>query len=130
MAADWEWLDDSIVRLAHAEQLAEHGGGAGVRDANMLASALARPRNRAAYADADAAELAAAYAYGLARNHPFIDGNKRTAAVAAEAFLAINGYDMLASDVEVVVQITALAAGELDKEQLTTWYREHLSPHD
>ncbi len=109
----------------HVEQLAEHGGGRGVRDAGMLESAMMRPRNLSSYGEVDAASLAAAYAFGIARNHPFIDGNKRTAAVVDETFLALNGLSLSASDAEVVVAIVALAAGEMTEAELADWFRQH-----
>lgn len=112
---------------AHAEQLAEHGGGEGVRDAGLLESAMARPQNLAAYGEPDAAELAAAYAYGVARNHPFVDGNKRTAAVVSETFLVLNGYMLTATDAELVVAFLALAAGSLSEEETAAWFRDHLA---
>lgn len=111
---------------AHAEQLAEHGGGEGVRDAGMLDSAMARPRNLAEYGEPDVAALAASYAFGIARNHPFVDGNKRTAAVVSETFLMLNGYAVDASDAEVVVAFVALAAGELSEDELADWFRTRL----
>lgn len=111
---------------AHAEQLAEHGGGEGVRDAGMLDSAMARPRNLAEYGEPDVAALAASYAFGIARNHPFVDGNKRTAAVVSETFLMLNGYALDASDAEVVVAFVALAAGELSEDELADWFRTRL----
>lgn len=112
---------------AHAEQLAEHGGGDGVRDAGLLDSAMARPQNLALYGNPDIAELAASYAYGIARNHPFVDGNKRTAAVVSETFLVLNGGTLRANDAELVVAFLALAAGELSEDELTAWFREHLA---
>ena len=111
---------------AHAEQLAEHGGGEGVRDAGMLDSAMARPRNLAEYGEPDVAALAASYAFGIARNHPFVDGNKRTAAVVSETFLMLNGYSLDATDADVVVAFVALAAGELSEEELADWFRIRL----
>lgn len=111
----------------HAEQMAEHGGGGdGVRDPGLFESAMARPRNLALYGKLDAAALAAAYAFGIARNHPFIDGNKRTAAVVSETFLMLNGYRLGATDAELVVAILALAAGELDEAGLADWFRQHI----
>lgn len=112
---------------AHAEQLAEHGGGDGVRDATLLESAMARPQNLAAYGEPDAADLAAAYAFGIARNHPFVDGNKRTAAVVSETFLALNGYMLGASDAELAVAFIALAAGELSEAETADWFRSHIA---
>lgn len=121
---DWRWISVDVAVTAHAEQLAEHGGGEGVRDLALLESAMARPRNLAAYGEPDAAALAAAYAYGIARNHPFIDGNKRTAAVVSETFLILNSYRLTASDAELVVAFVALAAGELSEEEIANWFRE------
>lgn len=88
----WIWVDAAVAVAAHGEQLAEHGGAPGVRDYNMLESAMARPLDLIAYADPDLADLAASYAFGIARNHPFVDGNKRTAAVVSETFLMLNGH--------------------------------------
>jgi death-on-curing protein len=124
---DWLWVAVETAGAAHAEQLAEHGGGEGVRDARLLESAMARPRNLEAYGNADAAGLAAAYAYGIARNHPSVDGNKRTAAVVAETFLILNGYRLTASDAELVVAVLALAAGELSEEETAEWFRERMT---
>ena len=126
--AEWRWVHPELARIAHAEQLAEHSGGAGVRDAGLLEGAMARPRNLAAYGEPDVAALAAAYAFGIARNHPFVDGNKRTAAVVSETFLRINGFDLNASDAELVVAFLALAAGELPEEELAAWFRDHITP--
>jgi death on curing protein len=112
---------------AHLEQIAEHGGGEGTRDAGLLESAMARPRNLADYGVPDAAALAAAYAWGIARNHPFVDGNKRTAAVVSETFLMLNGCRLAASDAELVVAFVALAAGELTEDELADWFRGHLA---
>jgi death on curing protein len=128
----WVWITTEVAEAVHLEQIAEHGGGEGVRDRGLLDSAMARPRNLADYGageggDPDAAALAAAYAWGIARNHPFTDGNKRTAAVVSETFLALNGYRLTASDAEVVVAFVALAAGELTETELADWFREHLS---
>ena len=127
MVDNWVWVDAAIALAAHNEQLAEHGGAEGVRDLNMLESALARPLNLIAYGDPDAAELAASYAFGIARNHPFVDGNKRTAAVVSETFLRLNGYALTCDDVELVHTFLALAAGDLTVEQLTAWFRSHVA---
>lgn len=127
MAPDWIWVADEVAIAAHAEQLAEHGGGDGIRDLGMFESAMARPRNLMAYGEPDIAALAAAYAFGLARNHPFVDGNKRTAAVVSETFLNLNGQVLTASDAEIVVVILALAAGEIGEEELAAWFRENIA---
>jgi len=123
---NWIWVSLEVALAAHHEQLAEHGGGTGVRDANLLESAMARPQNLAAYAEPDVAALAAAYAFGLARNHPFVDGNKRTAAVVSETFLVLNGQSVIATDAELVVTFLALAAGDLSEDELAIWFRDHL----
>ncbi len=114
-AADrgWVWLEEAVLRAVHAEQLQEHGGGDGIRDAGLLTSALARPLNRMAYGEPDAADLAAAYGFGIARNHPFVDGNERTAFVAVELFLALNGRSLEASDADCVVAMLDVASGVL-----------------
>ena len=117
-----------MALAAHAEQLAEHGGGPGIRDAGALKSAMARPLNLLSYSAPDLADLAAAYAFGIARNHPFVDGNKRTAAVVSETFLALNGCRLGATDAELVVAFLALAAGELSEEELADWFRHRLLP--
>lgn len=126
--ADWVWLDRNALLAAHDEVLAEHGGAAGIRGENLFESALARPRNLATYEDPDAARLAAAYGFGLAKNHPFVDGNKRTALVALEAFLALNGFELDASDAECVMTILGLAAGELGEDDLASWIGQHTKP--
>src|SRR2546423_14626820 len=105
------WLRIDVVLAAHDEQLDEHGGGAGLRDRGLLESALARPLNLYSYGEASLAKLAAAYAFGIARNHPFVDGNKRTALVAAEGFLGLNGFDLTADDVDAVRMFLCVAAG-------------------
>jgi len=122
----WRWLPVEVLIAVHGEQLAEHGGAAGLRDPGLFESALARAKNLALYGEPDAADLAAAYTFGLVRNHPFIDGNKRTAYVAAELFLAANGYDMTASDESAVLNTLALAAGDLDEAAFAAWLRQHL----
>ncbi|MEO5706682.1 MAG: type II toxin-antitoxin system death-on-curing family toxin [Alteraurantiacibacter sp.] len=116
-----------VAQAAHREQLAEHGGAEGVRDPGLLESAMSRPQNLAACGDPDLAALAAAYAFGIARNHPFVDGNKRTAAVVSETFVAFNGATLLASDAELVVAFLALAAGELTEDEVADWFRQHLA---
>jgi death-on-curing protein len=120
------WLRLDAILAAHDDQLAEHGGGVGMRDQGLLESALARPRNLFAYGEASPAKLAAAYAFGIARNHPFVDGNKRTALVAAEGFLGLNGFDLTATDVECVGVFLSLAAGEVTEEQLADWFEQKI----
>ena len=119
------WISTAVAAAAHGEQLAEHGGPIGVRDPGALDSAMARPRNLALYGEPDLAALAAAYGFGIARNHPFVDGNKRTAAVVMETFLMLNGAMLGASDAELVVAIQALADGQLSEDELADWLREH-----
>lgn len=121
----WAWIERSVVLAAHDEQLAEHGGNPGIRDAGLLESALARPLNLAAYGKPDAGDLAAAYAFGLAKNHPFIDGNKRTAFVALELFLALNGRELTADDARCVVTMLAVAAGTMTEAMLADWIRRN-----
>ena len=125
--SDWVWIDIEVALVAHEEQLAEHGGAAGIRDRSMLESALARPHNLIAYGEPDIADLAASYAFGIARNHPFVDGNKRTALVVSETFLMLNGCTLTATDAEVVVAFIALAAGELSVDELADWFRGHIA---
>jgi death on curing protein len=108
------------ILAAHDDQLAEHGGGSGIRDIGLLGSALARPVNLPAN-EPSPPRLAAAYAFGIAKSHPFVDGNRRTALVAAELSLALNGYDLTADDVEVVDIVLRLAAGGVSEEELTAW---------
>ena len=122
------WLGRKLILAIHDEQLAEHGGALGVRDGGLLDSALARPLNRAGYGDPDVAELAAVYAIAIARNHPFLDGNKRTAYVALETFLALNGCAFPVSDADAVVATLAMAAGEMNDEEFTAWVRDNTQP--
>jgi death-on-curing protein len=122
-----EWLSKALILAVHDEQLAEHGGGSrdsGVRDDGLLDSALAPPQDRFAFNEsADLATLAAAYAFGLVRDHPFIDGNKRTAFVAAEVFLDLNGMTLTASDAACVLTMLRLAAGEIEEDAFADWLR-------
>lgn len=123
----WTWVLESVALAIHEAQLAEHGGISGVRDAGLLSSAMARPQNLAAYGDRpDVADLAAAYAFGLARNHPFLDGNKRTAFVVMELFLNLNGWILKADEAECISTMLALAAGDLPEKNLATWLRSQL----
>ncbi|GLV24747.1 type II toxin-antitoxin system death-on-curing family toxin [Sphingobium sp. TomTYG45] len=120
------WVTAAVAVAAHAELVAEHGGNDGIRDHGLLDSAIARPVNLAGYGEPDVADLAAAYAFGMARNHPFVDGNKRTAAVVSETFLMLNGYELIATDAELVVAFVALAGGELSEVEMADWFRQHI----
>ncbi|MEA2776173.1 MAG: death on curing protein [Acetobacteraceae bacterium] len=120
---EWRWIDPMVVQAVHDSQLAEHGGMEGVRDQGLIESALARPRNLAPYGDPDAAELAAAYAYGIAKNHGFVDGNKRTGWVIARLFLADNGYTVSFDRAEMVRTMVSLMAGTIDETAMTEWLR-------
>jgi death-on-curing protein len=124
----WVWIDAVVIRAIHEEQLSEHGGGMGTRDEGLLESALARPMQLAAYGAPDVAALAAAYGYGLAKNHPFIDGNKRTAFVAVELFLALNGCALTANDTDCVMTMLAVAASDIDEDAFADWIRHHSAP--
>ncbi len=129
MNADtWVWIDPRVLLAVHEEQLAEHGGAPGTRDLGLFESALARPRNLALYGEPDAAALAAAYGCGIARNHPFVDGNKRTAFVAVELFLALNGLELTADDGACVLTMLAVAAGSMDEAAFAAWLRTHSAP--
>ena len=121
------WINRELATAIHSRQLAEHGGADGVRDAGLLDSALARPRQHFAYADPtpDIPELAASYAFGIAKNHAFIDGNKRTAYVVCRTFLILNGYDLTADKVERYTAFLALAAGDWDEPMFTAWLVSH-----
>ena len=121
-----EWLTVEVIVAIHDEQLAIHGGLAGTRDAAMLESALDRPRNKWAYESAELPELAAAYGYGIAKNHPFVDGNKRTSLLAIYTFLGINGVDFIVAEADAAAMIFALAAGEVSEEGLARWIRDNL----
>jgi death on curing protein len=124
----WRWPNNEVLLAVHDEQLAEHGGAAGVRDKGLFESAMARAPNMAEYGKPDAADLAAAYGYGLARNHPFVDGNKRSAFVALELFLTSNGHSLQAEDVDCVLTMLAVAAGQLDEARFAEWIRRHAVP--
>ena len=119
------WIDLAVVLAIHDEQLAEHGGQPGVRDRGLLESALARPRNQFSYGETSIARLAASYAFGLSRNHPFLDGNKRTSLVVAELFLELNRLGLSATDAECVTTFLQLAAGDLTEDQLADWNAAH-----
>ena len=122
----WVWLNSAVVIAVHEAQLSEHGGGTGVRDPNLLTSALSRPHNLAAYGKPDAADLAAAYGFGISRNHAFIDGNKRTGFVAAAMFLRLNGYKLTADDASKVLTMLSVAAGDITEAEFAAWIRQHI----
>ena len=119
-------MEREVALAVHSEQLAEFGGGEGIRDIGLFESAMARPENLAAYGEPDVAALAASYAFGLARNHPFVDGNKRTAAAVSITFLDLNDCPFRGSDADIVVTFEALAAGEISEDELAQWFRERV----
>lgn len=119
------WLNRQIIVAIHDEQLAIHGGASGLRDEGMLESALDRARNKWSYENAELPELAAAYAFAIARNHPFVDGNKRTSLLALYTFLGVNGIDFNVSEAEAAAMILSLAAGDVDELGLTRWIRDN-----
>jgi death-on-curing protein len=124
----WRWVSRQALLLLHDESLAEHGGGAGLRDEGLLDSALAKPLNLVAYGDPDHADLAASYAMGLARNHPFVDGNKRAAFLAMGLFLYLNRWRLEVDQAGATLTMLATAAGEITEEELATWIRDHSKP--
>ena len=129
MPTEPTWLDRSIVQALHADQILEHGGSLGIRDEGLLESALARPQQKWHYEPAtDLASLAAAYAFGIAKNHPFVDGNKRAALVAAYTFLAINDLELEAPEPEAVAAILGTVDGSISEDDLASWIRTHLIP--
>lgn len=119
------WVLRSVIDAMHDAQLAEHGGASGIRDPGLLESALARPVNLFTYGEADLYRLAAAYAFGISRNHPFVDGNKRTAFLAAYVFLRINGLELVADELSATASMIAVAAGEISEEEFAIWLREN-----
>jgi death-on-curing protein len=123
------WLNRAILVALHADQVSEHGGSLGIRDEGLLESALARPKHTWHYEpETDLASLAAAYTFGIAKNHPFVDGNKRAALVAAYTFLAINGFEFEAPEPETVTVILGTADGSISEAELAAWVRSHLIP--
>lgn len=124
----WEFLSRRVTEAMHAEQLRRHGGAHDVRDENALESALARAENKTAYGNPTVYELAAAYVFGIARNHAFVDGNKRTAIVAAGTFLILNGYRLTADDGTLYTFVMGVAAGEIDETGATAFFRDHAEP--
>jgi death on curing protein len=125
---NWRWVARQALELLHDESLAEHGGAPGLRDAGLFESALARPVNLAAYGQPDIADLAAAYGVGLAKNHPFVDGNKRVAFLAVGMFLGLNGHRLVAGQAEATVVMLDVAAGTLDEPAFAAWLRAHVQP--
>ena len=124
----WRWVDRQALLLLHADSLAEHGGAEGLRDEGLLDTALARPLNLAAYGEPDSADLAASYGVGLAKNHAFVDGNKRAAFLSVGLFLAINGQHLVASQVSATATMLAVAEGTLDEAGFADWIRRHTQP--
>lgn len=122
---NWRWIDRHALVLLHDASLAEHGGSAGLRDEGLIESALARPQNLAAYESPDFADLAAAYGVGLAKNHAFVDGNKRAAFLGVGLFLALNGYRLVAAQADATLTMLAVAAGDMDEPAFAAWIREH-----
>jgi len=121
----WRWIDRRALELLHDESLAMHGGASGLRDEGLLESALARPLNLAAYGSPEVWDLAAAYGVGLAKNHAFVDGNKRAAFLAVGMFLALNGYRLTAPQADATLTMLAVAAGQMDESTFARWLREH-----
>lgn len=124
----WRWVNRQVLRLLHEESLAEHGGTPGLRDEGLLDSALSRPLNLALYGDPDVADLAAAYGIGLAKNHAFVDGNKRAAFLALGMFLALNGQRLRATQLDATLTMLAVAAGDISEKALSQWIRDHMKP--
>jgi death-on-curing protein len=124
----WTFLSRRVVEAFHADQLRRHGGAAGLRDENAIESALGRAENKAVYGNPDAAELAAAYLFGIARNHAFVDGNKRTAIVSAGAFLDSHGYDLSADNGTLYEFVMGVASGEIGEAQIIQFFRDHMIP--
>jgi death-on-curing protein len=124
--SEWKWVNRQMIEAVHERQIAEHGGAVGTRDDNAFESALARPINLAHYSEPDAAQLAASIAFGLARNHPFVDGNKRSAWIAPRLFLRLNGLALAFDKAEATIMVQRLAAGELSENDVADWFRERL----
>lgn len=124
----WKWVNRQVLILLHDESLAEHGGAPGVRDEGLLDSALTRPLNLALYGQPDLADLAASYCVGLAKNHAFVDGNKRAAFLAVGMFLAVNGYRLRATQADATLTVIDVAAGVMDEATFAQWIRDHIQP--
>lgn len=121
----WRWISKQALLLLHDESLSEHGGGTGLRDEGLLDSALARPLNLAAYGEPDFAALAASYGLGLAKNHAFVDGNKRAAFLAVGLFLYLNGYRLTATQADATLTVMGVAAGDISEDEFAAWLRQH-----
>jgi death-on-curing protein len=121
----WRWLPEDFVVAMHSELIVEHGGSLDIRDAGLLSSALARPQNQAAYGKPSVFDLAAAYAFGIIRNHPFVDGNKRVGFLASYVFLNINGWELMASEAEAVAAVAELTTGEMDEAGFSDWLKDN-----
>ena len=126
--SDWKWINRQVLLLLHDESLAEHGGASGLRDEGLLESALARPLNLALYGEPDVVGLAASYGLGLAKNHAFVDGNKRAAFLAVGLFLGLNGYRLHATQADATLTVLSVAAGEMDEDEFAQWIRIHIKP--
>jgi death-on-curing protein len=120
----WRWLKESVVIAVHDEQIFAHGGMNGIRDIGLLSSAIMRPCQQANYEKPSVFDLAAAYAFGIIKNHPFIDGNKRTGFLSAYIFLSLNGWELTANEIDAVTTVLALATDEINEEEFSTWLRE------
>ena len=121
----WCWLKETVILAVHDEQLAEHGGRQDIRDMGLISSALLRPQHLAAYENPSVFDLAAAYAFGIIKNRPFVDGNKRTGFLAAYIFLVLNGWELMASEVDAVTVVQALAEGEIEEATFSEWLKAH-----
>ena len=124
--SSWKWVSRQVIEAVHQRQISEQGGGVGIRDENVLESALARPINLSLYGEPDVAELAATLAFGLARNHPFVDGNKRTAWVGARLFLRFNAVALAFDKSDATIMMQRLAAGELAEDEVAAWFRDRM----
>ncbi len=124
--SEWRWINRQVLLLLHDESLAEHGGASGLRDEGLLESALARPLNLALYGKPDVADLAASYGLGLAKNHAFVDGNKRAAFLAVGLFLGLNGYRLDTTQADATLMVLSVAAGETDEAGFAQWIRSHI----
>ena len=128
MKKAWRWIDKRLLLILHDESLAEHGGASGLRDEGLLDSALARPLNLLAYGNPDAADLAASYGFGLAKNHAFVDGNKRAAFLSVGLFLALNGFRLNAAQADATLTVMSVASGDIDERAFARWIRANSVP--